>query len=142
LSSIKSAAIAFDESLAQDSDGDSGLPGAGVSDKDDVFGPLNEVELCQGHDLCFIDSGLTVEGKRGKGPIPGYFGLSEAIVEASLLAVYILLRQKAEEDLGRWAALFFGPRQFGVDGGFNAVQAQGGEQVVEFTVFHRRSPRR
>ena len=92
LSVVKPAAISSQEGFAQQTGGEAGFSGAWISDKDNVLGLSDEIELSEVHNLGFIDAGLLFKREALQGPIPGQFCLADTIKQALLLLVGVFLR--------------------------------------------------
>jgi len=110
---IEAAAVTVETRLAQQSHGQSGFARTRFADEQDVVGPAQEVQPCEGLDLRFGDPWLTVEREGLERPAPRQMRLSEAIGEAAFLTERGFLTEQSIQQLRRGDRLVLGAFDLG-----------------------------
>src|SRR5208282_1481835 len=105
---IKTAAMAVQTGLPQQTHGQAGFAGSRLAYEQDVLVAPQEVQAGQGLDLGLRHPRLAVIGEGVQGPAPRKMRLPEAIGETALLTVGGLLAEKPMENLRRGDSLLFG----------------------------------
>jgi hypothetical protein len=114
---VETAAVAIDQGLAQQADGQSRLGGHGRTDQDQILGPGDEPKVGEGADGRGFYRLLAREGEGLEGPVPGQMGLLQPIGEAALLAMTLLVALKPQQQHRRRRITgLFGGIQHGVKG--------------------------